>query len=159
EGNSYYLGSASNGMGLAQAFSWQNARSNTHGMVAGGSPADPLYCNDPARLGTYPCNLADDEAWSRAVLTQDSDKVVRLTQAGQGGAQTSITVDGTTSYAYQVPYPLAAQQCGDCVAGFYWGNQSDFDYLDFYNLKFMGFAQASEARPDGSLAVHKYFAT
>jgi RHS repeat-associated protein len=41
----------------------------------------------------------------------------------------------------------------DCV------NQNDFDELDFYNNKFMGFAQASVSNPDGSVATHKFLTT
>jgi hypothetical protein len=31
----------------------------------------------------------------------------------------------------------------------YWGNQNDGDYLDYYNGKFMGFAEGDVTNPDG----------
>jgi Concanavalin A-like lectin/glucanases superfamily len=68
-------------------------------------------------------------------------------------------VTSTWSYAYQVRYPLPAQECSSCVASFYWGNQNDFDLLDFYNGKFMGFAQASVQNPDNGVEVHKLHTT
>ncbi len=156
--NSRYLASASNGMGMAQTFTYALARNNTHGVPGGGSNnADPLYCN--FHQSGYPCDMVDDENWSHVVLTQESSTTVRLTQNGQGGQQTSTPVTSSTSYTYQLSYPLIAQACGDCVAGMYWGNQNDFDYLGFYNVKFMGFAQVSVSLPDGAREVHKYFAT
>jgi hypothetical protein len=71
DGNSRYLSSASNGMGLAQTFAWQNARSNMHG-ANNGVNSNPLACNDTSGnpIGTYPCDEADDQEWSHAVLTQ-----------------------------------------------------------------------------------------
>ena len=159
-GNDRYMTSASNGMGLAQSFTWVNARNNMHGVVGGGAnTSNPLYCNDPSRQSTYPCNEADDETWSRVVLSQDSEQVLRLTQSGQGGAQTSTPITGTSSYGYTLAYPLVAQECADCVAGMYWGNQNEGDYLDYYNGKFMGFTQTKVTHPDGSVDVHKYEVT
>ncbi len=156
--NSRFLASASNGQGLAQTFAWSVARSNTHGVPGGGANnADPLYCN--AHQSGYPCNEADDQSWSHVVLTQTDDTTVRLTQNGQGGTQASTPIKSTTDYGYQLSYPLASQQCKDCVAGFYWGNQNDSDYLSYYNNKFMGFAQATVALPSGAKEVHKYYAT
>jgi RHS repeat-associated protein len=160
-GNSYYMTSASNGLGLAQTFSWQNAHDNMHGVNGGGATntQNPFYCNGTGVQNSYPCYSADDEAWSRMVLTQQTNSLVRLSQAGQGGQQTSTPVTGTTTYNYQVAYPLLAQECSDCVAGYTWGNQNDNDYLDFYNGKFMGFTQASVGNPDGSVEIHKYYST
>ncbi len=157
-GNSRYLASVSNGLGLYQTFTWADARNNTHGVNGGGSNnADPLYCD--SHQSGYPCNQADDQAWSHIVLTLEHDQVVRVSQQGQGGQQTNTTVDSQTAYTYRLTYPLPAQACSDCVAGMYWGNQNDADYLDYYNGKFMGFTQASVSHPDGSLTVHKYDAT
>jgi YD repeat-containing protein len=159
DGNSRYLASVSNGLGLYQTFTWKEARNNTHGVNGGGSNnANPLYCDGKESQG-YPCNQADDQVWSHIVLTQEDDSVVRLWQSGQGGQQSSKTIDSQTVYTYLLTYPLAAQACADCVAGMYWGNQNDADYLDYYNAKFMGFTQASVSHPDGSLTVHKYYAT
>jgi RHS repeat-associated protein len=160
-GNSSYLSSVSNGLGLAQSFTWQVARDNMHGVNGSGTinTQNPFYCNGTSVQSSYPCYSADDETWGRAVLTQRTDGVVRLTQAGQGGTQTSTLVVGTTTYNYQLTYPLLAQECADCVAGYSWGNQNDNDYLDFYNGKFMGFAQVSIGNPDGSLEIHKFLST
>src|SRR5262249_23180268 len=107
----------------------------------------------------YPCDLADDQSWSRIVVQQRDDTVVQVTQNGQGGTQTNTPVTSSHVYTYQLTYPLAAQECGDCVAGMYWGNQNDGDYLDYYNSKYMGFNQSSVSNPDGSVEVHKYYAT
>lgn len=160
-GNSYYLSSVSNGLGLTETYGWQNARANMHG-VNSGQAADiqnPFYCNSPGVESSWPCDMADDSEWSRAVLTQQQDTVIRLSQAGQGGSQTSVPVTSTTSYTYQVTYPYPAQECATCVAGFYWGNQNDNDYLDYYNYRFMGFAQVTVVNPDGSVDVHKFYST
>ena len=143
---------------MAQSFGWDVARSNTHGVPGGGANnADPRYCN--SHQSGYPCNEADDQSWSHVVLTQTNSFSVRLTQNGQGGTQTSTPMNSSTDYAYQLTYPLASQQCSDCVAGFYWGDQNDTDYLSYYNNKFMGFAQATVALPSGGKEVHKYYAT
>jgi RHS repeat-associated protein len=158
-GNSRYLATADNGLGLHQVFSWAEGRNNTHGVNGGGSnTADPLYCDGKEGQG-YPCNQADDQNWSHAILTQQTSSVLRVAQNGQGGQQTSVSVDSTTTFTYQLTYPLLAQPCSDCVAGMYWGNQNDADYLDYYNNHFMGFAQAAVTHPDGSLEVHHYYAT
>ena len=159
DGNSRYLATADNGRGLQQAFSWADARNNTHGVNSGiGSDiANPLYCD--SHQSGYPCNSADDEAWSRIVLTGRTDTVTQLTQAGQGGTQTTTPVSSSYGYTYTQTYPLAAQECGDCVAGMYWGNQNDGDYLDYYNGTFMGFSAASVSNPDGSAVKHQYYTT
>jgi YD repeat-containing protein len=156
DGNSRYLASVSNGQGLLTTFTWANARNNTHGVNAGGSSIDPIYCN--SHQSGYPCNSADDQAWSRIVVTGQTNTVVQLTQSGQGGLRWSTLVTNTHAYTYQLAQ-LQAQECLDCVAGMYWGNQNDGDYLDYYNGHFMGFAETDVSNPDGSIAVHKYFAT
>jgi RHS repeat-associated protein len=150
EGNSYYLESVSNGLGLAQSFGWNQARNNTHGVVAGGAPSDVFTCDLVAYRNQYPCYATDDGTWSRTVLVSKSDSVMR---------NSATTVTSNTSFSYQLSYPLSSQKCSDCVAGFSWGNQNDNDYLDFYNGKYLGFAQATVNRPDGSLEIHKYWAT
>jgi RHS repeat-associated protein len=160
DANSFYLTAISNGIGEAQGFAWQNARDNMHGVNGGGSnTANPLYCNNGGVQASYPCNMADDETWSRIVLSQKNDSVVRLSQHGQGGTQTQTTVTSSANYAYTISYPLRAQECSDCVAGFSWGNQNDNDYLDFYNGKFLGFNQTTVSNPDGSLEVHTFWST
>lgn len=157
-GNSYYLSSVSNGLGLAQSFTWVNLRDNMHGVTSGGDPSNPLYCT-LYQNSQFPCDMADDETWSRIGLSQQTNSLVRLTQAGQGGTQTNTPVNGTTTYTYKDTYPLNAQECPTCVAGYSWGNQDDNDYLDFYNGKFMGFAQATVANPDNGVEVHKFYST
>ena len=87
-----------------------------------------------------------------------SDTVDQLTQAGQGGTQTSTPVTSAWTYTYYLS-SLTAQECTDCVAGMYWGNQNDGDYLDYYNGKFMGFAETDVSNPDGSVEKHYYEAT
>ena len=159
EGNSRYLTTADNGQGLHQAFTWVNARNNTHGVNSGlGTDLpNPFYCS--GHQTGYPCNSADDQAWSRMAVEERDDSVQRITQNGQGGTQTPTTVTGSYIYAYLLSYPLVAQQCTDCVAGMYWGNQNDGDYLDYYNGHFMGFTQGSLSKPDGSVEIHKFYAT
>ncbi len=157
DGNSRYLSSISNGQGLAQTISWFNARNNTHGVNSGGSPADPTYCNSH-QFG-YPCNEADDWAWSRASVAERDDSVAQVTQNGQGGQQTNTTVTSRSVYTYTLTYPLTAQQCTDCVAGMYWGSENSGDYLDYYNPQYMGYAQTAVSKPDGSLEIHHFYST
>ncbi|HEY4027954.1 MAG TPA: hypothetical protein VGO86_16120, partial [Candidatus Dormibacteraeota bacterium] len=142
-GNSYYLSSASNGQGLSQTFSWRNARNNTWGVPAGADLLDPFVCD--SQQSTSPCDVTDDGSWSRIVLTQRTDTVLRLSQAGQGGAQTSTPVTGTTTFGYRMA-PMDS----------YWGDSFDWDVLDFYNWRFMGFGTATVTNPDGSRNVHQY---
>jgi RHS repeat-associated protein len=161
DGNSYYLATVSNGLGLSQTFAWIDNRDNMHGVPAGGDVSDPLYCTHLQVAGggdTYPCDMVDDETWSRISLGSQTSALLRLTQAGQGGTQTSTPITGVTSYTY-TDASLIAQECPDCVAGYSWGNQVDNDYLDFYNGKFMGFAQVSVSNPDGSAELHKFHST
>src|SRR5579883_1299636 len=156
-GNNRFLSSVSNGQGLASTFSWKIAHNNSHGAPGGGSNnANPFAC-DSSQSG-YPCDEADDSGWSHAVLTQQNDTTIRLTQNGQGGQQTSTPITETTNYSYLLTYPLTAQECSDCVAGMYWGNQNDNDYLGFYNGIFMGFAQVTVNLPTGGVEVHSYYA-
>src|SRR5207237_9872728 len=96
---------------------------------------------------------ADLSAWSRIVLTQRTQTVVRLTQAGPGATPVSTPVSSTTSYGYQLSYPLAAG-CGDSTATFYWGSCFDQDYLDYFNYRFMGFAQATVVAQEHAGSVH-----
>ncbi|TME01476.1 MAG: RHS repeat protein, partial [Chloroflexi bacterium] len=159
--NSFYLTAVSNGIGLNQTFSWQDLRDNMHGVYGGGDNSDPFYCtNQQGNQGnhtSFPCNMPDDETWSRISLSQRTNQLIRLTQ--DGGNQTSTPVNGSTNYSYKLVYPLNAQECGTCVAGYSWGNQNDNDYLDFYNGIFMGFKQVSVGNPDGSVETHKFYST
>jgi RHS repeat-associated protein len=143
EGNSYYLTSVSSGLGLSQTFVWQNARNNSWGVPSGANLVDPFACN--SQQSTSPCDVTDDGSWSRIVLTQSSESVVRLSQAGQGGAQSSTPVTGTTTYGYH----MAPNDS-------YWGDSFDWDVLDFYNWRFMGFDAVTVSKPDGSSEIHRY---
>jgi len=95
--------------------------------------------------GTYPLTIYYIDA--------DAGRSAQVTVNG-----TSTPVMETTNYSYQLTYPLTAQECSDCVAGMYWGNQNDNDYLNFYNAVFMGFAQATVDLPTGAVQIHKYYA-
>ena len=147
EGNSYYMSSASNGLGLTQGFVWQNARNNTWG-VPSGDLLDPFVCNPPSVQSTSPCDVTDDGSWSRMILTQRSESVLRLSQAGQGGTQTSTPVTSTFTYGYRMA-PVDS----------YWGATFDSDVVDFYNYRFMGFNVVTVGNPDGSREVHTFPAT
>ncbi len=92
------------------------------------------------------------------MVTSRSDSVQQLTQAGQGGTLTSTPITSNWTYNYYLS-SLTAKECIDCVAGMYWGNQNDGDYMDYYNGKFMGFAEADVSNPDGSAEKHFYEAT
>jgi RHS repeat-associated protein len=156
QSNSYYLTLASNGLGLSQSFGWQLARGNTHGVNAGGNNLDPFYCD--AHPTGYPCNQADDQNWSHAVMTQESGSVNWISQSGQGGTQTTTPVTGTTTYGYQLTN-LVTRVCADCTVGDTWGSRNDNDYLDYYNEKFMGFSQVTVVHPDNAKDVHQYNTT
>jgi RHS repeat-associated protein len=157
-GNSRYLTTIDNGQGQHQTISWVNARNNTHGAGTGlgADDVNPAYCN--THQSGYPCNSADDQAWSRIVATGRTNTVNQLTQAGQGGTKTTTPVTSSWAYNYQLT-SLTARECLDCVAGMYWGNQNDNDYLDYYNGHFMGFAQTAVSNPDGSIVTHHYLTT
>ncbi len=150
DGNNRYIGSASNGLGLQQTFTWAEARNNTWGVPSGGDPTDPLSCD--GKESQSPCFQADDENWSHMVLTSQTGTVVRSSSGG------NTDVKSTTSYSYKLSH-LGAQPCSACTVGMYWGNQNDADFLDFYNGKFMGFTQTSVTNPDGSVEIHHYKAT
>ncbi len=154
DGNSRYISSASNGLGLAQTFSWAEGRSNTHGVPTGQDPTDTLYCDGVSSdtQKNYPCNAVDDQSWSHMVLTSQSGTVQRPSSSG------SSPVTSTTTYSYKLTL-LAAERCSDCIAGYTWGDENDGDYLDYYNAHFMGYTQTRVTSPDGSVQVHKYYAT
>ncbi len=154
DGNSRYLNSASNGMGLAQSFIWTDARSNMHG-ANNGVNGNPLACNDGNGnpIGSYPCDEADDQEWSHVVLMSQTGSVIRAASSG------NVAVNGTTAYTYTLTTGWTGKECGDCNQGMYWGNENENDYLDYYNAKYMGFAETDVSNPDGSLVKHKYYAT
>jgi len=164
-GNSFYLGTVSNGIGQFQQFGWLNARDNMHGVPTGSDVTDTGLCTNASSStqSSYPCDMTDDETWSRVVLTQELDSVQTLCQpvvAGTGCAASPTTVTGSTTYSYHMnSHALAAQECSSCIEGFSWGNQNDNDYLDFYNGRFMSFAQVTVTHPDNGTELHKFFST
>src|SRR5205085_2706351 len=107
----------------------------------------PFYCNSHQSAA---CNKADSQNWSRVVLVSQTGSVL----PAPGGSP----VAGTTSYSYTLA-SFVASPCSDCTVGYYWGNQKDGDFLDYYNGKFMGFAQARVVKPDNALEIHKYHST
>ncbi|HKT03554.1 MAG TPA: RHS repeat-associated core domain-containing protein [Rugosimonospora sp.] len=159
--NSDYLAGVSNGLGLAQTFTWANAHPNVSGVMTlngQNDPADPLWCN--GHESTYPCGThAEYQEWSRAVLTQQSNSVVRASTAG------NQTVTSTTSYRYRLTTPVPAQPgcsstTGRCfVATMYWRPLFHFNPADFNNERFMGFAEVDVTNPDGSVEKHHYYTT
>jgi RHS repeat-associated protein len=159
DGNSFYLTTVSNGLGLGETFTWENARSNASLLWS----QDPLYCDNPNNQNQPLCGAPDDGEWSRIALAQRSDTVQRVTQAGQGGSQTTTPVTGTTSYTYVLPYWTST--CAGCdvyyqgAVGMYWRSSLDRDQAEFYNDKFMGFGQTTVSRPDGGVEVHKFYGT
>jgi RHS repeat-associated protein len=77
-------------------------------------------------------------------------------RASSGGNQ---TVTNTTAYTYFLTTNFAGKECGDCSQGMYWGNENENDYLDYYNAKYMGFAETDVSDSDGSLTKHLFYAT
>jgi RHS repeat-associated protein len=165
-GNDLYLWHASNGLGLQQTFTWTYGRNNTHGSGAG-AHADPYACapvtysggvptsNDPSTWSNaYPCDEADDQNWSRVLVAAGTSTVLQPMSTGAPQTTTELS-----NYTYFLTYPLVAQECSDCAAGMYWGNQNDGDYLDYYNGLFMGFAEADVTAPDNSLTKQLFYAT
>ncbi len=155
DNNSAYLSTVDNGLGMQTFYGVGWLRNNTHGVPVGQDAADP---NNACYEISYPpvgapCDVSSDQNWSRIGLISRTSNVVRPSSAG------NVTVSSTWNYEYKLSSPLVAQECGDCVSGMYWGNQNDGDFLDYYNGKFMGFAQAKVTNPDGSVDVHKYYAT
>jgi RHS repeat-associated protein len=150
DGNDRYLSTIANGMGLAQSFTWAEARNNTHGVPVGNVLTDPLACDGQEE--TSPCFKADDRNFSHIVLTGETDSILQASPTGNAPLTT------TTVYTYRLT-PLTAQPCSDCKVGMYWGSQNDTDELDFYNARFMGFAQTSVTRPDSSVEVHSFNST
>ncbi|HLY63915.1 MAG TPA: hypothetical protein VKU60_00155, partial [Chloroflexota bacterium] len=147
--NDEFLASSSNGQGLASTYTWALARNNTHG-VNTSSAADPLACDGHEGMG-YPCDEVDDQNWSRVVVTEEDSSVIRAASSG------NVTITSSTEYHYVLTTSLAAQECGDCQQGMYWGNQDDGDTMDYYNGTFMGFHEADVTHPDGSVTKTYYF--
>lgn len=150
-GNSYYMISASNGLGLAQNFYWAWARNNTHdgGSWTNLNGAFRNAFNCSAAQSTYPCNQADDQSWSRIVIYQQTDAVLNAA---------SVAVTGTTTYGYY-DTQLTAHACNDCNWSFTWGNRNDADWLDYYNGTFVGFQVVWVTHPDSSTDFHIYSTT
>jgi RHS repeat-associated protein len=160
--NSYYLATLDNGRGWHETYSWDNSRNNTHGVNSGMTKEDPLACTHASagQQATSPCSLADDENWSRIILTQRQASVlcVAANGLGCGSAGGSTALTSTWSYQYSLT-DLQALECPSCTVGMYWGNMEDPDKLDFYNAKFMGFYQVTVTDPDGSRQSYVYYTT
>jgi RHS repeat-associated protein len=162
--NAYFLTQLDNGRGWSETDTWANAHNNTHGVPSGQTKEDPLVCN--SEMTTAPCYLADDENWSRIVLTKRQASVLCVTASGGGcGSIGSQTLTSTWSYLYTLT-DLSAVQCVStsqypysCPVGMYWGDINDGDYLDYYNAVFMGFASATVTDPDGSIHFGEFFTT
>ena len=72
-------------MGMQATFTWQNMRTNQHGVYA----AAPAPDNDPSHAyactdlqakqstgwNTYPCDMADDNGWSHLTLIKRVETV------------------------------------------------------------------------------------
>lgn len=147
----FYMSEADNNEGLQQTCSWENLRTNQHGVPAGQNALDPGYCT--RNQSTSPCNKADDNGWSHIALasrtaTEDTPIV------GNTGQQ----LISTWTYNYDLAN-LTAQECSDCKVGMYWGDANNGDYLDFYNGRFTGFAFAEVENPDLSLENDYYYST
>ncbi len=110
QANDEYLAYSSNGQGLSTVYDWTLARNNTHDISVygqGASPADPYYCDGKENQLGPPCNITDDENWSREVLTEEDNSVIRASSKG------NVTITGKTYYSYYLTYPLVAQECSD----------------------------------------------
>ena len=157
-----YLSALDNGRGWRETYTWADARNNTHGVDSGMTLNDPLACTNgtAAQQAADPCALADDENWSRIVLTQRQASVqcVALNGSGCGSGGTS-TLTSTWSYAYTLTDNLTNLECAGCAQGMYWGNMNDGDKLDYYNATFMGFATATVTNPDGAIQFYEYYTT
>jgi RHS repeat-associated protein len=151
-GNNLFLTEADNGLGLSTTYTWQQANNNTHGVTSGRNALSPFACADHLN---YPCDLADDENWSRIVLTQQTSSLKVPTSSNP--SPTSPT-QSTTAYAYTLT-PLVAPECSDCQQGMYWGNQNDGDWQDFYNTHFMGFGEADVTAPNLAVTKHHFYST
>jgi RHS repeat-associated protein len=161
--SNFVMTEADNGMGMQALFTWEDMRTNEHG-VDTSAPApdnDPQHayaCTDLQTSKTYgwdsyPCDMADDNGWSHLTLTQRTETIDDPTSAKSPNPFSAIW-----TYNYNLAY-LSAQECADCQYGMYWGNTNDGDIGDFYNGKFTGFNFAQVINPDGSLEDDYYYST
>ncbi len=158
--NARYLTSLDNGRGWHEAFTFKLARNNTHGVNTslGKAQNDPFACDGNESAGS-PCDLADDQNWSREVLQQRVASVLCVNAAGGGcGSGGTSTLSSTHTYSYFLTDAVALE-CSTCTEDMYWGDQNDGDYLDGYNAKFAGFYQTDVTSPDGSLQVYTFNST
>ncbi|HUY78112.1 MAG TPA: hypothetical protein VMV29_15160, partial [Ktedonobacterales bacterium] len=151
----YYLTDMTNGQGWDETYTYALAHNNTHGVNTGLTLEDPLTCNG-ANQSSSPCRLADDENWSKYVVTQRQASVQCVLANGSGcGSNHTAYLTSTTSYTYRLT-DLVGKECSGCAAGMYWGNQNDGDTLDFYNATFMGFHTTQVSSPDGSQQLYTF---
>lgn len=161
--NARYLTKLDNGRGWEETFTYGLARNNTHG-VNSGNLLNPLACDASGGLTPLtgsPCNTADDENWSRIVLTSRAATVVCKAADGSScGTDNSGNLTSTWGYTYVLTdVSHLAKMCNNCNQMMYWGNANDGDTLDFYNEHFMGFSAVNVTPPDGSLQVYSYYST
>jgi RHS repeat-associated protein len=133
-----YLSEVDNGMGWQETFSWQEGHMNVAGVPSGHSITSPFGCT-ASNLNAFPCWEADEQHWSRILLTATDSKVQRTTNGGP-----TITVDDHHAYTYTMTAVQAGNTwcvSGACTAVWDWGNVNDGDYLDYYNSQFRGFSQ------------------
>ncbi|HLY30892.1 MAG TPA: hypothetical protein VKQ36_07670, partial [Ktedonobacterales bacterium] len=111
----------------------------------------------------YPCDEADDENWSRVVLTQRQASVLCVAADGSGCGNSgsgdgNVHLYSTWAYAY-VLTDVSKLECPDCTVDMYWGDQNDGDYLDYYDTQFMGFSTTNVTNPDNSVTEEKFYST
>ncbi|MBA2681211.1 MAG: hypothetical protein H0U76_22775, partial [Ktedonobacteraceae bacterium] len=159
-----FMSESDNGLGLQQTFTWQNLRTNQHGVYASApgpdnDPSNPGACTDLQNTSStgynvYPCSLADDNGWSHISLKSRTQTV-----NDPLSSNSSNQVTGTWGYNYGLS-ALTAKECSDCNYGMYWGNANDGDVLDYYNGQFKGFNFAQVVYPPvtgGTALQNQYF--
>ncbi|MGH2515641.1 MAG: hypothetical protein ACRDHP_08295, partial [Ktedonobacterales bacterium] len=161
--NARYLATLDNARGWHEQFTYMLARNNTHG-VNSGNRLSPFACDNGSGnpITGSPCNLADDENWSRVVLTQRVASVLCVKADGTGcGSNGTNTLTSSWGYNYFLTdvTHLSPECTPNCNQTMYWGNQNDGDGLDYYNAHFMGFSAVNVNNPDGSLQVYDYYTT
>src|SRR6185312_15510134 len=140
--NARYLQVIDNGRGWHETITWAEARSNVHGVDSGA--VNNVFTCDGHESSTNLCGQADDEAWSRVVVSQR--------------AAVSNGVTSTWGYQYFLRANWPAPPCSNCHQGDTWSNQNDNDYADYYNEIFTSFASAQVTLPDNSSQTH-FFAS
>jgi RHS repeat-associated protein len=142
-----YLIGADNGKGGHTDFTWTEAHNNTHNVPSNLNALDPTVCT--ANRGSNPCQLADDGAWSRIVLTN---------QTSTSQDATGKTLTSTTQYTYRLTN-LTSVMCPGCSVGMYWGDENDGNWTGYYDTTFAGFNVVQETLMGGTQTNHYYYTT